>query len=113
MADHIDAIIHGDFDLAESLRGTLSASQVQEIIETYYRLSNWPSKDLAVHLLQDYPSDKVKAVMRDALASPTPGTRAVAYCVITGNDVAFGSFLSDGFVDPKRVDAAIQSMDGN
>jgi hypothetical protein len=107
--DPISAIVNSDFEAAESLRGSLSAQQVSEIISLYSDTKDWGQKDIAVHLLQDCEPAAVEYVMRDALRSPTAESRAIALCSLKNDFTLFERFLRNGFVDASLVDAAIQS----
>ncbi|CAN5150147.1 hypothetical protein BH11PLA2_BH11PLA2_39920 [soil metagenome] len=105
--DAIAAIAECDFELAESLRGTLTREHISEIVDTYFRLRDWPAKDIAIHLLQDCKPSQVHEVMVDALKSPTAESRAIAYCSLIGDLNHYSTFLCDGVVDAHLVDRAI------
>ncbi len=106
-SDPITAILESDFALADSLRGLLTQKQIQEVIDTYQKLSDWLPKDIAVHMLQDCKPEMVREVMLDALKSPTVETRAIAYCSLAGDH--FDAFVRNGAVDTHLVDRAITS----
>jgi hypothetical protein len=113
MTDAMTAIVECDFELAESLRFTLTPATITEIVDMYHHLNDWSRRDIAVHLLQDCDPARVQSVMQNALNSPTPESRAIAYCSLCGDFEAFDSFLRDGFVDADLVDTAIRTKFGS
>jgi hypothetical protein len=102
-----DALRNQDFEAIEELRDGPVADYIPELVAAYGDLTDWNSKDLVVHLIQDCTDDRARDAMLDALDSPTVETRAVAICVLNSDFALFDSFLVDGWVDASRVDAAI------
>lgn len=108
----LSIIANCDLESAETLRGTLSPDDIAMIVDYYHHTSDWNQKDIAIHLLQDCEPSRVESVMRDALHSPTVETRAIALCSLKNDSALFETFLEGGFVQPRLVDAAIQSEFG-
>ena len=102
-------MVNCDFEAAESLRGSLTAHQVSEIITLYRETTDWNQKDIAIHMLQDCEPSAVQHVMRDALHSPTTESRAIALCSLKNDFTLFDRFLRNGLVDASLVDAEIKS----
>lgn len=102
-----EAIRTRDFESVESLRDGPVADYLPDLIRAYGMLDDWESKDLIIHLVQDCSDERLTEVMRDALDSPTPETRAIAVCVLRSDYSLFESFIVDGFVNADRVDEEI------
>ena len=107
MADYMFAIMSVDIKMAESLRGSLTADELDDIADTYRRLGDWPPKEVAAHLLQDCSAGQYADVWKNALKSPSIETRATAYGTLTGDFDSYNDFMRDGFLNGSLVDAAI------
>ncbi len=103
-----DALRNQDFEALEGLRDGPVSGYLPDLIAAYNLLSDWPTKDLVVHLIQDCADQRADYVMRDALDSPTADSRAIALCILQSDFSLFDSFLVNGFVDSERVNAAVQ-----
>lgn len=102
------AIQQQDFEALESLRSHIRPEHVPELVKTWRRNFPWPIKDGYAAVLMDQSGEAVRPLMEDALNSPTVETRAYALCCLLGRFEVFDSLLSDGGVDGRKVDAAIE-----
>ncbi len=102
------AIQQQDFEALEGLRDDIRPAHVPELVKTWRRNMPWPIKDAYAAMLMDQTGEAIRPVMEDALNSPTAETRAYALCCLLGRFEVFDTLLSDGGVDWRKVDAAVE-----
>ena len=102
------ALRSGDFASIESCRDGPVVDYVSDLVTAYGAVTDWESKDLIVHLIQDCADERTHALMEDALNSPTADTRAIAVCALQADFSLFDSFIVNGFVNADRVDQAVE-----
>ena len=107
MAHALDAIEKQDFQIIEGLRDQIRPAYVPRLVATWNQSMPWGTKDAYIALLMDQSAEVVKAVMEDALNSPTVESRAYALCILQGDFKIFDSLMTDGWVDQNKVDTAV------
>jgi HEAT repeat protein len=101
------AIKNADYAALEGMRDQQLAEVVEPFLSDYNKATDWPTRDAIVFLLQDVDDERLAPALRNALDSPTVETRAIAVSVLSGDRGMYARFIVNGFVDSKRVDAAI------
>lgn len=92
----------------ERLRGSLLATHVPQLAESWRASLPWSRKHLYVSLLMDHKHPCLEPMMRDALLAPNVETRAYAVCYLLGSHARFEKLLTpSGFVDETKVAEAI------
>jgi hypothetical protein len=102
------AIQQGDYEALEGLRDEIRPAHVPQLVKDWNSSLPWSVKDAYATLLMDQTGKVIEPLMRDALQSPTPETRAYALCCLIGDFKVFESLLTSSSVDAKKVDAAIE-----
>lgn len=104
----LNAIHDQDGDAIEGLRDKIQPEHIPLLMGTWQPSLPWPIKDGYVALLMDRVGEAVRPLMEDALRSPTAEMRAIALCSLKGNLDLFTSLLTEGEVDPDKVEMALQ-----
>lgn len=104
------AIAAADFEVIEGLRDGLTDELVRAVAAEWRPDLPWKVKDAYAALLMDQTAACVRPIYQDALASPTPESRAYAVCVLSGDFGVFDSLLTAGGVDDAKVKAAIARL---
>lgn len=102
------AIDTQDFETIEGLRDEVRPANLPAIVKKWNANLPWAKKDAFIALLMDQMDPIVQPMMKDALNSPTPESRAYALCILKGDFKLLPKWLDKtGFLIPAKVDQAV------
>lgn len=104
-----EAVRRRDYDSIDALRDRPIEEIIDTMVQDYDGATEWPPRDVIVFLYQDTNDPRLAPMMRHALDSPNVETRALAACSLSGDRKMFDTFLVEGKLDEKKVNAAVET----